>query len=300
MASLSSPSSHTNPCYNPSCHSPRIPPSFRCSAMHLFPFLVLVSATLLQSEACVIRSASSELNLPAPLFTLPKGIKKIHLNIGANLTPLRPPKDDPSTAVIVVEPNIGIAHYLREEYQKKRYINRFYVINCAIAGHPLAGHFAMFHHYNKDAMSSSLSKALQPGGNLPRFANRDDFKPTEHYGPGPGGVDFVPVLSLESFLSAVPTDVKIEYLKTDTQGYDLNVIQSASRASLERVGKIMTETYLPGMARSRYEGVRNDLYRDWIPYMQQVGFALTNPPDRNGGEYDAIWVPEAGKKHDEK
>lgn len=216
---------------------------------------------------------------------------RLHINIGPNVSPIVPPENDKSVAVLVVEPNIGVAHYLREEYQKKRYVSRFFVINAAIAGPPHTGRFLTFNHYNVDGASSSLSSALEDARGRPQsFANRKSFDPSAHYGPGPAGVDFVPVLPLEALLRAVPSDVDIPYLKTDTQGFDLEVVKSASVKSLRRVGKIMSETYLPGIAKVRYRNVRNELGRDWIPYMKKVGFGLTNPTNREMDEYDAVWV----------
>lgn len=94
-------------------------------------------------------------------------------------------------------------------------------------------------------------------------------------------------------LKAVPANVEIEFLKTDTQGYDLDVVKSAGEG-IRRVGRIMTETYLRGIEERRYEGVRNDLVRDWVPYMREMGYTLQNPPDYEGDEYDAIWVREKG------
>lgn len=193
--------------------------------------------------------------------------------------------------MLVVEPNIGVANHLREEYQKKRYVSRFFVINAAIAGPPHAGHFLTFNHYNVDGASSSLSTALEgPKGRPQSFANRKTFDPSKHYGPGPAGVDFVPVLSLEALLRAVPKNVKIPFLKTDTQGFDLAVVKSAKMGSLRRVGKIMTETYLPGIEKVRYQNVKNDLGRDWMPFMKRIGFKLSNPTKKENDEYDAIWI----------
>jgi len=189
-----------------------------------------------------------------------------------------------------VEPNVGIAHYLRERHQKTLHPSRFFVIACAIGGPPLAGGLATFRHYNL-GVSSSLAPARRDAlGRLPGFAKTgDDARGAGEFGPGEGGIDFVPVLSLEALLKAVPSRVEVEMLKTDAQGFDLSVVMSARRETLRRVGRIVSETYLPGVAERRYSGVRNELYRDWMPYMGQVGFRLVNEVHGSDKEFDATW-----------
>lgn len=221
-------------------------------------------------------------------FTFPPAITTLHINIGPNISPIQPPPKSPHVAVLAIEANIGVANFLRENYQKRKYPGQFFVINAAIAGPPLASSFSTFNHYNAQGASSSLSKALKPKGITPDFANRTTYDPRGHYGPGISGIDFVAVLSLGNVLDAVPSNITVDFLKTDTQGYDLAVIRSAGK-QLRRVKKIMSETYLKGIAEWRYENVKNDLDRDWMPYMRQSGFRLTNPPGNIGGEYDAIW-----------
>lgn len=102
------------------------------------------------------------------------------------------------------------------------------------------------------------------------------------------------MLSLDALLKAVPSRVRIRVLKIDAQGYDLGIVKSASVQQLARVERIMAETYLPGIARVRYEGVVNELHRDWMPFMEERGFRLENSPRGRGGEFDAVWV--RGKK----
>lgn len=185
---------------------------------------------------------------------------------------------------------MGIANYLREKHQKRGYPHRFFVMNCAVAGPPLAGGLAAFHYYNSAGGSSSLSEARDEAVGRQHWTNRTAFDPSDTYGPGPAAVDFVPVVSLESVLAAVPRNVSIDFLKTDTQGYDLSVVRSASREQLRRVRTLTTETYLKGAADVKYKNVQNNL-EDWIPYMKSIGFRLTNPPppdQRN--EHDAQWV----------
>lgn len=155
----------------------------------------------------------------------------------------------------------------------------------------MAGRISAFNHYNERGMSSSLASVMRkPDGRVHGFADRARHDPSEKYGPGPAGVDIVPVLSLQALLDAVPSNIEIQSLKTDAQGFDLDVVKSASPRSLRRIKKIVSETYLEGIGAARYEGVRNDLERDWVPYMKKVGFKLSNPTKKTNREYDAHWI----------
>lgn len=214
----------------------------------------------------------------------------MHINIGPNLGTILPPKGDLSVAVLALEANLGIANYLRETHQKRLHVNRFFVLNCAVSGPPLAGSIAPFHYYNSAGASSSLSEARDEAMGRQRWTNRTAFNPSDKYGPGPSAVDFVPVLSLDSVLSAIPHNISINLLKTDTQGHDLSVIRSAGRQQLRRVKHLVTETYLKGASHSKYKGVQNDL-DDWIPHMRDMGFKLINPPPPEDlNEHDAEWM----------
>lgn len=204
---------------------------------------------------------------------------------------MAPPRNDRSVAVIAVEPNVAIAHHMRETMQKRVHPSNFFVVNAAVSGKPLAGRVATFHHYNSRGASSSLARVKKDEkGKDPSFADRGKHDPSDQYGPGPAGVDFVPVIGLDALLKAIPMEVDIDILKTDAQGFDLDVIKSARRDTLRRVRMIKTETYLPGVAEKRYVGVKNELLKDWIPYMNKIGFRLVNPTKKEGAEYDAVWV----------
>ena len=72
----------------------------------------------------------------------------------------------------------------------------------------------------------------------------------------------------------------------DAQGFDLEIVKGASRQTLRRVQKIVAKTYLPRVAETRYKGVRNELQRDWVPYMRSVWFELHKPTDMVG----AVWL----------
>lgn len=211
---------------------------------------------------------------------------RLMINVGPNTSPLTPPKDK-SVGVLVVEPNTAIASYLKTKMQAS-YPKQFFIVNSALSNSPIAGSFANFYFYNKNGLSSSLSQAIRPTWNSQKDYD-SSFRSS--------GIDIVPVLSLGTLLNSIPHNISISLLKTDTQGHDFAVVQSASTEQLKRIEKIVSETYLADH-RDTYETVENDLEKDWIPFMQSIGFRLSNPPSTSNrkrfegskGEYDAIWV----------
>lgn len=208
------------------------------------------------------------------------------INVGPNTSPLTPPKDK-SVGVLAVEANIAIASYLKTK-MKNSYPGQFFVVNSALSSAPIAGSFANFHFYNRNGLSSSLSQAIRPTWNSKKIYD-SSF--------GSAGIDIVPVLSLGTLLNAIPNNITISLLKTDTQGHDFSVVQSATTQQLQMIEKIISETYLADH-RHTYQGVQNDLEKDWIPFMSSIGFRLSNPPDSlnrkrfegSKGEYDAVWI----------
>lgn len=193
--------------------------------------------------------------------------------------------------MLAVEPNVGISHFLRETFQKVKYPSRFFVLNCAVAGHENTG-VATFNFYNHDGVSSSLALATHMNDKLPGYANRSRYTPTEKFGPGPAAIDFVPVISFDTILKAIPKRIAIDYLLVDAQGFDLQIIKSASPQQLRRIPKITSETYLEHFEPT-YQGVENALPQ-WIKYMNSIGYKLENPPpetsDGKWREHNAIWI----------
>lgn len=182
---------------------------------------------------------------------------------------------------------MGVANYLREAFQKEQYPFRFFVLNCAISGPPYAGSVSTFHFYNDNGKSSSLSHADSPR----HWTNKPGNDPNSDYGPGPSGIDFVPVISLDTLLKAIPSNVMIPFLKIDAQGHDLAIVKSASKQQLNRIEKIMSETYLTDWAAKAYRNDESNKLDDWIPYMRSMGFSLSNPPSEDAKtQIDAIWV----------
>ena len=100
---------------------------------------------------------------------------------------------------------------------------------------------------------------------------------TSSYEPRPPGLDghghrMVRIIPLVAVLDAVPPSVRIELLKIDTQGHDFSTLEATPALALRgRAAYLKTEVWL---GRQNYAGVRNDLCRDFLPYLRRVGYAL--------------------------
>lgn len=210
----------------------------------------------------------------AALLDLPPSIKRLHINVGPNISPLKPPAD-PETAVLCVEAQLEVASMLREKYARQ-YPDRFWVIPAAMAGERQAG-FGSFRMYNKHGASGSLATIHDADA----WAARD--RGLDRIGRG---VEYVPVLSLARLLAAVPPSVDIPLLVTDTQGFDFSVIASAGPL-LRRVKQVVSETYRGNTTYALPAGVSNNLDADWIPYMAKMGYQLTKEKQGWRHEVDA-------------
>jgi len=200
---------------------------------------------------------------PRPPLEFPTAIQHLHINVGPNLSPILPPADDPATAVLAVEAQLGVAATLASR-EGVAYPGRFFVIPAALAGGAAAGGFATFRHYNDDGQSSSLSPARDAADWAAKDARRNRTV---------GVVSHVPVLSLARLLDALPPSVTVPLLKTDAQGWDLSIIQSAGR-SLRRAERIMAEVFRGDILYDLPPGVTNDLDKGWVPYMRSLNYTL--------------------------
>jgi FkbM family methyltransferase len=82
----------------------------------------------------------------------------------------------------------------------------------------------------------------------------------------------VPVLRLEDVLGRIAPEVEVEFLKTDVQGHDLQVLKSAG-AQLRRVRKVKVEVINAPI----YEGSgawRPGTEAEFVTYMTAQGFAF--------------------------
>jgi FkbM family methyltransferase len=188
-------------------------------------------------------------------------IRRLHVNVGPNITPIMPDERDDHMAVLAVEANVQLLNMMPKH-------PRLHVMFCAIGAQ--AG-FAQFNTYNTDGVSRSLSKT----------ANND----TEGFVPTNLAQRFtiVPVLTLSNLLEAIPTHVEIQLLKTDMQGHDYAALASAG-AMLRRVNRIMSQCYAPGTAT--YAGVHNECDRDIDVLLTRLGFRRTSKTAAFTNEFD--------------
>jgi len=95
----------------------------------------------------------------------------------------------------------------------------------------------------------------------------------------------VPVLRLEDVLERIPPDVDVEFLKTDVQGHDLQVLKSAG-AQLRRVRKVKVEVINVPI----YDGSgdwRPGTEAEFVSYMTAQGFAFEGDTSVRDGR---VWL----------
>jgi FkbM family methyltransferase len=97
----------------------------------------------------------------------------------------------------------------------------------------------------------------------------------------------VPVLRLEDVLNAIPAELDIDYLKTDVQGVDLQVIQSAGE-QLRRVRRVRVE-----IINARYyedvAGHKTATETEMVSYMTKMGFRFAGD---HGVVSDRDWLDQ--------
>jgi len=181
----------------------------------------------------------------------PPSTKEIVINIGSNLDPILPAYSmGPCAHSIAVEPIIGC------EIVEHRQLS---VIHAAVSDK--AGVATMF-KYNDGGQSSSFAKAAM-NANWNTNKERNDGKHV-----------IVPVITLSSFLNAIPSTVKISFLKTDMQGFDYAAIKEAGTRLVEKgVYHISSEVWYDDVYS--YDAA-NDFCRDWLPLMTELGYVLSH------------------------
>lgn len=178
-----------------------------------------------------MENSFSDLN--TSMLELPKTTRSIIIDIGPNRTPIIPSATDTTMFVLAFEPLLDAVANIYLKY------DRVLVVPCAVAS--IAG-IRTLRRYNQDGLSSSLSRATLT--DLP-FQHPD----------GCGQTSIVPVITLKMILQAIPNHIHI-FLKTDAQGFDFDVIQSAGD-EIKRVLYMRNEVYTEGY--TSYENVNNDL-----------------------------------------
>jgi FkbM family methyltransferase len=186
--------------------------------------------------------------LPVVLLDLPSSVKEIIINVGSNLDPIMPAYSmGPCAHSIAIEPIVGCN--IAEHRQLS-------IIHAAVSDRP--GVATMIQN-NNNGLSSSLSKPA-----------KDDFWNTNNE-RGDGKRVIVPVITLSSVLNAIPSTVKIPFIKTDMQGFDFAAVKATGSILKERVVHIMNEVWFDDVYSYDAE---NDFCRDWLPFMTDLGYVL--------------------------
>ena len=175
-----------------------------------------------------------------PKLSLSPSTKDVIINIGSNIDPIMPPEDmGPCAHTIAVEPIVSC------EFSHQQ----LSVIPAAVADQ--AGVMTMNVLNKKHSVSSSLAEVK---------ANDWRLK---------GGTrKIVPVITLTSLLDSIPSTVNIAMMMTDIQGYDFRTVKAGAKAVKERVTHLVTEV----SKEDKYSyDTQNDLCRDWIPFMEELG-----------------------------
>lgn len=202
-------------------------------------------------------------------FDFGEKIRRLYINVGPNITPLMPDENDDGLAVLAVEANIQLFNSMPRH-------PRLFVVYAAIGAAP---GFAQFQTYNWMGQSGSLSVTAKNG--------TEEFAATNL----PERSLLVPVLTMHLLLSAIPSHIRILFLKTDMQGHDYAALVSAG-SLLNRVGKIMCECYSAGT--STYQSVHNECDRDIDPLLSRLGFYRTLKSPGYVNEFDVTYVKKPG------
>lgn len=180
-------------------------------------------------------------------FVIPHGVRRAWIDVGAHLleTTRASLKHKKDLALIAVEP-------LAECWKQWPDNERLIALPVAIS----IDRGSMDFHVNAFNNTSSLLKSVE--GNLV-----DKLTRTVE-------VRKVPVLRLEDVLERIPPEVEVEYLKTDVQGVDLQVLKSAGE-QLRRVERVRAEVINARI----YEGsgdLQPGTEADFVAYMASKGF----------------------------
>ncbi len=221
-----------------------VPPSNQVRTEGLSPLLQYVSKDL-RSRA----NRGREVLGPDGFLVFPKGVRRVWVDVGAHhmettRTELLHYQD---VAVIAIEP-------LAEGWP-------YWPDSDRVIGLPVAIYLergTMDFHVNKLDDTSSL---LESAGDKRTGALTQTVE-----------VRRVPVIRLEDVLRAVPEGLPIAYVKTDVQGVDLQVLQSAGE-SLRRVERVRAEvTNMAAYRKLAGQGMATE--NEMKTYLGKMGFEM--------------------------
>ena len=248
------------------------------------PALAVVSAALL-SAACappappppsfditrivpadLLRRANHGRDVLGPdgRFQLPARVRRAWIDVGAHhLETTREQLENPDLALIAVEPLEGAWQH---------WPDRTRLIALPVALSTERGWLDF--HVNESDATSSLLKTV-PGNVVPEHTRTVETRK-------------VPALRLEDVLERVPDGIDIEYLKTDVQGHDLQVLRSAGD-QIRRVGRIRVEVINTAI----YEGSgewKPGTEEDFVRHLAQHGFAFEEDSSIRG---QRLWLDKS-------
>jgi hypothetical protein len=127
-----------------------------------------------------------------------------------------------------------------------------HVIHAAVSD---VGGLSVMNLYNKNGLSSSLSKASYQA----KWNRKSN-------------IQIVPTIAFRTVLESLE-HYDIQMIMTDMQGYDFKAVSSVGNY-LAQVGvkRLVTEVYRNNV--STYKGAHNDLCRDWLPHMTSIGYVF--------------------------
>lgn len=200
---------------------------------------------------------------PDGFIVFPKATRRVWIDVGAHhLETTRAELQYPDVAIIAIEP-------LAEAWP-------FWPDSPRVIGVPAAIYLdrgTMDFHVNElDDTSSLLESEDNPRtGELTKTVE----------------VRRVPVIRLEDVLDAVPARLPIAYVKTDVQGVDLQVLQSAGE-SLRRVERVRSEiTNIAAYKKLDGQGMATE--NEMRTYLGTLGFELV---EEAGVQKDREWLDQ--------
>eukprot|EP00756_Hemistasia_phaeocysticola_P050093 Hpha_TRINITY_DN24757_c0_g1::TRINITY_DN24757_c0_g1_i1::g.110222::m.110222 len=181
---------------------------------------------------------------------LPSSAVNVIIDVGANVDPIMPSKNNTNEWVLAIEPVHGTLNKMRGHSRQLR-------VSAALSsGHPRLRFINLEH---TDFQSSAS------------ISNLTEDKKYGIFGVKQRGKQPVITIPLCAIIMAIPKSIEISYLKIDAQGHDLDVIRSAGRHIL-RIPLVMLEVNLDGFQSN--VGAQNDFLMDVHPYMTRVGYRL--------------------------
>jgi FkbM family methyltransferase len=198
-------------------------------------------------------------------FVVPAGVRRVWIDVGAHH--LETTRGEllryPDLLLLAIEP-------LAECWD-------VWPPNERLIGLPAAVYLergTMDFHVNADDATSSLAASV-PGSRVAALTRTREVRR-------------VPVVRLEDVLAAIPPELPVGYLKTDVQGVDLQVLQSAGPA-LARVYRVAAEV----IRESIYEGVGGrppTTEAEMVAFMASRGFRLVDEGADAGGWADKAFL----------